>query len=64
MTSKEQAEANVRMCAETLAVLAQLENMVRYLGTHEQSIRMLEMIRTDIGIMYSTNVKILEDLSK
>jgi hypothetical protein len=59
MTAKEQAEANVRMCAETLAVLAQLEGMARYLGVHEQS-----MIRTDIGIMYSTNIKILEDLSK
>jgi hypothetical protein len=62
--SKEQAEANVRMCAETLAVLAQLEGMARYLGVHEQSIKMLGMIRTDIGTMYSGNIKILEDLSK
>ena len=50
----------VSKCAQTLAVVAQLEDMARYLGTHEQSIKALQAIKIDIGSLYATNLDICE----
>lgn len=54
------ASDTVSKCAQTLAVVAQLEGMARYLGTHEQSIKALQAIKIDIGSLYTTNLDIVE----